>query len=129
MPLKGDILSPFGVRRILNNQPRSPHSGVDLRAKEGAPVQASGDGIVAYVGEHYFSGKSIYLDHGMGIISMYFHLSKIQVKKGEKVALGSVIGRVGQTGRATGPHLHWGIRIKGNRVDPFSLVRLFKPTY
>lgn len=125
MPVQGAVISPFGVKRLINNKPRSPHSGIDLRGKAGTPVIASSDGIVALTVEHFFSGNSVYLDHGMGIFTMYFHLSNILVKEGERVAQGQTIGLVGQTGRATGPHLHWGVRIRGNRVDPLSLVRLF----
>jgi len=126
MPVRGTVLSPFGVRRFINNAPRSPHSGIDLRAKAGTPVLASSDGTVVMTSELFFAGKAVFLDHGMGIITMYFHLSEILVKQGEKVAKGQVIGRVGETGRASGPHLHWGIRIHGSRIDPLSLVRVLK---
>jgi murein DD-endopeptidase MepM/ murein hydrolase activator NlpD len=126
MPVQGTLLSPFGVRRIINNTPRSPHTGIDLRAKAGTPVLASSDGGVAMTSDLFFAGKAVFLDHGTGIISMYFHLSEIHVKEGERVNQGQVIGRVGQTGRASGPHLHWGVRIYGNRIDPLSLVHVFK---
>jgi hypothetical protein len=121
-PLEGKVLSEFGLRRYLNGKPRNPHTGVDFRAKAGSPVHASSEGIVAYTGEHFFAGKSVYLDHGRGIFTMYFHLSEVTVKRGQMVHQGDVIGLVGQTGRATGPHLHWGVRIRENRVDPFSLI-------
>jgi hypothetical protein len=124
-PVEGVILSAFGLRRILNDQPRSPHSGVDLRAALGAPVSASGGGMVVYTGDHFFSGQSVFLDHGAGIMTMYFHLSEIQVSVGERVRQGQVIGKAGQTGRATGPHLHWGARVQGSRVDPMALLELF----
>ncbi len=124
-PYEGKLSTRFGVRRILNNKPKSPHSGVDLKAPEGAPVVSSGDGIVSFTGDHFFTGNSVYIDHGTEIISMYFHLSSISVKMGDKVSRGQVIGHVGSTGRSTGPHLHWGVRINGNRVDPFSLLELF----
>jgi murein DD-endopeptidase MepM/ murein hydrolase activator NlpD len=126
MPVRGTVLSPFGVRRFINNAPRSPHTGIDLRAKAGTPVLASSDGIVAMISELFFAGKAVFLDHGMGIITMYFHLSEVHVKESEKVAQGQILGRVGQTGRASGPHLHWGVRIHGNRIDPLSLVHVFK---
>jgi len=126
MPIEGTVLSPFGVKRILNNKHRSPHSGIDLRACAGAPVAATSGGTVMLAADHFFAGKSVYLDHGTGIVSMYFHLSKILVTEGEKVAGGQVIGLAGETGRASGPHLHWGVRIHGCRVDPLSLVKLFK---
>jgi len=124
-PVTGDVISPFGVHRILNNEPRSPHTGVDFRAKTGSPVRASADGIVALTCDHFFSGRSVFLDHGMGFFTMYFHLSEINVKEGQKLSCGQVLGLVGQTGRATGPHLHWGARIGNSRVDPLSLLRLF----
>jgi len=101
-PLQGAVLSPFGARRILNGEPRSPHSGVDLKASEGTPVRASSDGIVALVAEHYFAGKSVYLDHGGGIVSMYFHLSQVRVRQDDRIRKGEVIGLVGKTGRARG---------------------------
>jgi murein DD-endopeptidase MepM/ murein hydrolase activator NlpD len=126
MPVRGNVLSPFGVRRFINNSPRSPHTGIDLKARSGTPVRASSDGIVTMTSELFFAGKAVFLDHGMGIITMYFHLSEIHVKEGEKVAQGQILGRVGQTGRASGPHLHWGVRIHGSRIDPLSLVHIFK---
>jgi len=126
VPLEGEVISGFGLRRILNDKPRSAHTGVDLRARAETPVHASSDGVVAFTGEHFFSGKCVYLDHGMEIFTMYFHLSEIRVSRGQQVDLGQVIGTVGNTGRATGPHLHWGVRIGASRVDPFSLVRLFQ---
>jgi murein DD-endopeptidase MepM/ murein hydrolase activator NlpD len=126
VPVRGTVLSPFGVRRIINKAPRSPHSGIDLRAQAGTPIVASSDGVVAMTAELFFAGKAVFLDHGMGIITMYFHMSDIHVKKGERVARGQVLGLVGQTGRASGPHLHWGVRIHGNRIDPLSLLQLFK---
>ncbi len=125
-PVDGDVTTPFGVRRILNDQPRSPHSGVDLRAPEGTPIHACNDGMVVLVGEMFFSGKSVVLDHGFGMYSMYFHLSEARVQEGEAIPRGAVIGLVGSTGRASGPHLHWGVRLNGARVDPLSLIRLSK---
>lgn len=126
MPVQGEVISSFGLRRVLNQEPRNPHSGIDLRAAEGTPVVASSNGIVVLADDHFFSGKSIVLDHGLGLFTMYFHLSEIDVREGQKVAQGETIGKVGKTGRATGPHLHWGVRIRGSRVDPLSLVRLFQ---
>ena len=126
IPVRGKILTPFGVRRFINNAPRSPHTGIDLRAQAGTPVCASSDGVVAMTSELFFAGKAVFLDHGMGIMTMYFHLEEINVSEGERVTQGQVLGRVGQTGRASGPHLHWGVRIHGSRVDPLSLVHIFK---
>ncbi len=125
-PIKGPIGTPFGVRRLINNIPKQSHSGVDIKAPRGAPVGATSHGLVVYTGNHFFSGKSVCIDHGTGIISMYFHLSKILVKKGQMVKRGQTIGLIGSTGRATGPHLHWGIRISGQRIDPMTLLRLMK---
>jgi murein DD-endopeptidase MepM/ murein hydrolase activator NlpD len=122
-PLKGEIMAVFGIRRILNGQQRSPHAGIDLRAEEGTPVLASNSGVVVLVDELFFSGRSVIVDHGWGIYSMYFHLSDPLVREGDRIRKGATLGRVGSTGRSTGPHLHWGIRMKGARVDPLSLIR------
>lgn len=112
----------FGARRVFNGEPRSPHSGADYSAPAGARVQAVGDGVVALTGDHFFAGKSVFLDHGDGLITMYFHLSEIAVEEGERVARGQRIGKVGSTGRATGPHLHFAVRWRGERVDPGMLL-------
>ncbi len=122
MPVDGEIISPFGRGSVINDQPKSPHSGVDIRGKTGTPVKATNNGTVVLTADHFFAGKSVVVDHGGGIRSMYFHLSKIMVRAGDNVAKGSVIGLVGSTGRSTGPHLHWGIRIKDARIDPVSLI-------
>jgi len=126
-PVEGPITSAFGLRRIINGEGRSPHSGVDIGAPEGTEVGACNDGIVVFVQELYLCGKTIIIDHGFGLYSMYFHLSEIRVKEGETVGVGDCIGLVGATGRVTGPHLHWGIRLLGARVDPDSLVRAVPP--
>jgi murein DD-endopeptidase MepM/ murein hydrolase activator NlpD len=123
-PVAGGVVGPFGCRSIINGMERSPHSGVDLKAAEGTPVTASNTGIVALVANHFFSGLSIIVDHGGGIHSMYFHLSKAFVRGGELVEKGAVIGLSGSTGRATGPHLHFGIRLNGTRVNPIDLIEL-----
>ncbi len=112
----------FGVRRFFNEQPRSPHSGADYTAQEGTSVLAAADGVVALTGDFFFSGRSVFLDHGDSLITMYFHLSEILVEEGEPVANGVAIGRVGQTGRTTGPHLHFGVRWRRARVDPALLL-------
>ncbi len=114
----------FGVRRIINKIPKNPHSGIDVRADEGDPIRAPNDAVVVLVDNEFYSGNSVVLDHGQGIYTMFFHLSKINVKYGQAVMKGDVIGLVGQTGRATGPHLHWGVRIQGARVDPLELIQL-----
>lgn len=124
IPVEGKIAGSFGLRRIMNGQARSPHSGEDINAPKGAEVHATNEGVVALVGDFFFSGKSVILDHGLGLYSMYFHLDEVDVAEGAKVRKGEVVGKVGATGRATGPHLHWGTRINGARVNPFSIVNV-----
>lgn len=121
-PVDGDVVGPFGRRSILNNRPRSPHAGVDLRGEKGAPVKATNNGRIVLTADHFFSGKTVILDHGGNILSMYFHLDKILARKDEIVRKGDIIGLIGSTGRATGPHLHWGIRINGARINPMRLI-------
>jgi murein DD-endopeptidase MepM/ murein hydrolase activator NlpD len=123
-PVPGPVVGPFGRKSIINNQPRAPHSGVDLKAQKGTPIKAINHGVVSFTGDHFFTGKTVVMDHGGGIQSMYFHLEKILVQQGSRMEKGQVIGLVGSTGRATGPHLHWGIRINGARVNPLKLVEL-----
>lgn len=123
-PVPGDVRGPFGRKSIINEQPRSPHSGVDLKGEKGTPIKAINNGRVALTGNHFFTGLSVVIDHGGGIQSMYFHLDKITVKKEQMVSKGHIIGLVGSTGRSTGPHLHWGIRINGARVNPLRLTVL-----
>ena len=124
VPLEGKISGAFGKRRIINGQKKNPHTGEDLSAPQGTAVQASNRGIVRLATEQFFSGKSILIDHGLGLFTMYFHLSEMLVKEGETVVRGAVIGLVGSTGRATGPHLHWGARLNNARVDPYELIRM-----
>ncbi|MEW5773052.1 MAG: M23 family metallopeptidase [Thermodesulfobacteriota bacterium] len=121
-PVDGAVGSEYGLRRFFNGRPRAPHGGVDLRAAEGEPVRAMGAGRVALAADHYFSGRSVYLDHGQGVVSMYFHLSGVDVSPGQFVARGQVLGRAGATGRVTGPHLHFGLSVLGQKVDPLPLV-------
>lgn len=124
-PLPGkEVTTPFGVRRIINNIPKSSHSGVDLAAETGEPVRAPNDGVAVLVDDQFFSGNSLILDHGQGIYTMFFHLSQINVRMGQAVMKGDVIGLVGATGRLTGPCLHWGARVQGARVDPLQLMKL-----
>lgn len=122
LPVPGGVTSPFGLRRIINGSPRSPHGGVDLKAPQGADVVAANHGKVVVRDQFFFSGKSIVLDHGGGLYTMYFHLSDFRAEKGSQVLKGEVIGQVGMTGRVTGPHLHWGARLNGARVDPFEFL-------
>jgi murein DD-endopeptidase MepM/ murein hydrolase activator NlpD len=124
-PLPGkEITTSFGMRRIINNIPKNPHTGVDLSAEEGEPVRAPNDGVAVLVEEQFFSGNSVVLDHGQGIHTMFFHLSKVNVHRGQAVRKGDVIGFVGSTGRVTGACLHWGVRVQGARVDPLELIHL-----
>lgn len=120
----GEIAGAFGLRRILNGQPRRPHSGEDIRAPLGTEVHAANAGVVRLSDDLFFSGTSIILDHGLGVYTMYFHLVKAGVKAGDRVERGQVIGTVGATGRATGPHLHWGLRVGGARVNPMAITRV-----
>jgi murein DD-endopeptidase MepM/ murein hydrolase activator NlpD len=119
-PVNGRRTGIFGSVRIMNGQPRNPHNGEDISAPLGTDVLATNDGIVRLTVEHFFSGKGIFVDHGLGFYSMYFHLSEVLVKDGERVKAGQIVGKVGATGRATGPHLHWGVKLNGARVNPYA---------
>jgi murein DD-endopeptidase MepM/ murein hydrolase activator NlpD len=112
----------FGARRIFNGEARSPHGGTDFRAATGTLVFAPAAGTIAISADHYFAGQSVYVDHGGGLVSMSFHLSERLVKKGDRVERGQAIGKVGATGRVTGPHLHFAVRYRGARVDPKLLL-------
>ncbi|MEE2955842.1 MAG: M23 family metallopeptidase [Pseudomonadota bacterium] len=122
-PVRGKITGVYGSQRILNGKPRAPHYGVDISAPKGSPVAAAADGVVGmtHLGM-FFTGKTIHIDHGLGIGTVYAHLDKINVKLGSFVKKGEVIGKVGKTGRATGPHLHWGLSWKDIRLDPTSVL-------
>ena len=117
----------FGHRRVFNGQPRAPHSGADLRAATGTPIYATNRGRVVLAKDLFFSGNAVFIDHGYGLYTTYLHLSKIDVAVGDIVERGQQLGLAGATGRVTGPHLHWGVRLLDARVDPFSLVRLGAP--
>ncbi len=123
-PVSGKRTGIFGSVRIMNGQARNPHNGEDIGAPTGTEVVATNDGIVRLTVDHIFSGQGVFVDHGLGFYSMYFHLSEILVKDGDLVKAGQVIGRVGATGRATGPHLHWGVKLNGARVNPYALLDL-----
>lgn len=122
-PVSGAVTSAFGLRRIVNGSPRSPHGGVDLKAPLGTEIVAANRGRVVLREEFFFTGKTVVIDHGGGLYTMYFHLADFHVEKGSEVGKGELIGWAGMTGRATGPHLHWGARLNGARIDPFQLVR------
>jgi len=126
-PVNGPLSSPFGLRRFFNGEERNPHSGLDFAANRGTPIKAPAAGTVILVGDYFFNGKTVFVDHGQGLISMFCHLSEIGVKVGDELPRGGVLGKVGATGRATGPHLHWNVSLNDARVDPAIFIGAFKP--
>lgn len=122
-PVDGPYSSAFGLKRFFNGQARKPHSGIDIAAPEGAPIKAPADGTIALTGDFFFNGNSVFIDHGQGLISMMCHLSRIDVKEGDVIKQGDLIGAVGKTGRATGPHLHWTVSLNNARVNPKLLLK------
>ena len=122
IPHGGELAPNFGERRVYNGVPRSSHAGVDIAAPAGAPVRAANSGRVVLSRDLYFSGKTVIIDHGLGLQTVYCHFSELRVKRGDDVKTGQVIALAGSTGRSTGPHLHWSARLRQSRVDPTSLV-------
>lgn len=123
-PVAGKVTSWYGLRRILNGEPRAPHRGLDFRGAAGTPIGAIGKGVVVLTGDFYYPGTFVVLDHGLGVTSIYMHLSGTEVVEGQEVRAGDSVGRIGSTGRSTGPHLHLGISVLGQSIDPFPLLAM-----
>ncbi len=123
LPVDAPVSSPFGTRRYYNGKRRGYHSGLDLAAPRGTPVAAPAAGRVVLVGDFFYTGNTVFVDHGHGLVTAYFHLDAVSVSEGDRVETGQELGRVGSTGRSTGPHLHWGVYLSGRKADPLSLVR------
>jgi murein DD-endopeptidase MepM/ murein hydrolase activator NlpD len=121
-PVAEPVSSVFGKRRLMNGKSRSPHSGTDFRSPEGTPVGTVSNGRVAFVDNLFYTGKTVVVDHGEGLFSLYAHLSKVMVEEGHELLAGDVLGEVGSTGRSTGAHLHLSVKLLGERVDPLSLL-------
>ncbi|UVE16782.1 peptidoglycan DD-metalloendopeptidase family protein [Pseudomonas sp. LS44] len=126
-PVDGPLSSRFGVRRFFNGEERNPHAGLDFAVAAGTPIKAPAAGKVTLIGDYFFNGKTVFVDHGQGFISMFCHLSKVDVRPGQQLPRGTVLGRVGATGRATGPHMHWNISLNDARVDPAIFINAFQP--
>ena len=121
-PVEGDVVSSFGKRSVLNGRPRGAHGGADFRGAAGTPVAAPNAGRVVLARDLYYTGHTVVIDHGLGLFSLFAHLSAIDVTEGDEVSTAQTVARVGATGRVTGPHLHWAVRVGGARVDPLSLL-------
>lgn len=126
-PVDGPLSSKFGVRRFFNGEERNPHAGLDFAVPAGTPIKSPAAGKVILIGNYFFNGNTVFVDHGQGFISMFCHMSKIDVKVGDALPRGGVVGRVGSTGRATGPHMHWNVSLNDARVDPAIFINAFQP--
>ena len=122
-PAKGPFSSSFGLRRFFNNQPRNPHSGLDIAAETGTPIVAPAAGIVTNAGDYIFNGKTVFLDHGQGLITMYCHMENISVEEGDIVDVNDLLGTIGSTGRVTGAHLHWSVILNNTTVEPLLFLK------
>ena len=122
-PARGPYSSSFGLRRFFNKQPRNPHSGLDIAAEKGTPIIAPAAGIVINTGDYFFNGKTIFLDHGQGLITMYCHMEEISIEEGDFVNVNDMLGTVGSSGRVTGAHLHWSVILNNTTVEPLLFLK------
>ncbi|MEK6748302.1 MAG: peptidoglycan DD-metalloendopeptidase family protein [Pseudomonadota bacterium] len=123
-PTEGTMSSSFGLRRVFNGEPRNPHSGMDIAAPQGTNVASPAPGKVIETGDYFFNGNTVFVDHGQGLVSMFCHLNDITVQKGQTLDAGEILGHVGKTGRATGPHLHWSLSLNNARINPRLFVKI-----
>ena len=127
LPLRSKVTSNYGTRRLFNNVKKSQHLGIDFRAKVGVPIPASNKGKVVFSRDLFYTGNTVIIDHGLGIFTLYGHLNKLTVSENQTVNKGDIVGHAGKTGRVTGPHLHWGVKVNGHWVDGFELSKISFP--